>query len=96
MDKAGLRGDNLCQGKNDYKSGGIFYGLFLAPKLNYCLIVDKFGLSQEHRIFKGFIDSKRLLDRCQCFKMVDGENILAILPRSWKNRLIAELLYQLK
>ena len=25
LDKAGLVGDKLCQGKNDYKSGGIFY-----------------------------------------------------------------------
>ena len=32
LDKAGLVGSNLCQGKNDYKSGGIFHGLLLAPK----------------------------------------------------------------
>ena len=31
LDKAGLFGKNLLQGKNDYKSGGVFYGLFL-PK----------------------------------------------------------------
>ena len=37
LDKAGLIGNNLCQGKNDYKSGGIFYGLFLAPKIKYTL-----------------------------------------------------------
>ena len=34
LDKANLVGKNLCQGKNDYKTGGIFYGLFLAPKKN--------------------------------------------------------------
>ena len=28
LDKANLVGENLCQGKNDYKTGGIFYGLF--------------------------------------------------------------------
>ena len=28
LDKAGLVGMNLIQGKNDYKSGGIFFGLF--------------------------------------------------------------------
>ena len=33
LDKAGLVGKNLLQGKNDYKDGGIFYGLFLT----YCL-----------------------------------------------------------
>ena len=33
LDKANLVGKGLCQGKNDYKTGGIFYGLFLAPKV---------------------------------------------------------------
>ena len=28
LDEAGLVGKNLCQGKNDYGDGGIFYGLF--------------------------------------------------------------------
>ena len=32
LDKAGLVGNNLLQGKNKYKDGGIFYALFLAPK----------------------------------------------------------------
>ena len=32
LNKVGLVGKNLLQGKNDYKSGGIFYGLFLGPK----------------------------------------------------------------
>ena len=32
LDKTNLVGEELCQGRNDYKTGGIFYGLFLAPK----------------------------------------------------------------
>ena len=32
LNKENLVGNNLCQGKNDYESRGIFYGLFLAPK----------------------------------------------------------------
>ena len=28
LDKANLVGEGLCRGKNDYKTGGIFYGLF--------------------------------------------------------------------
>ena len=83
LDKANLVGD-LCQGKNDYKTGGIFYGLYLAPKIKYCLTIDEFGIIQEHKTFKGFNDSKRLLDRSQYFKMKQGEKISAILPRSWK------------
>ena len=34
LNKAGLVGKNLVQGKNDYGDGGIFCGLFLAPKKN--------------------------------------------------------------
>ena len=36
LDKANLVGGELCQGKNDYKTGGIFYGLYLAPKIINC------------------------------------------------------------
>ena len=35
LDKAALPGDILGQGKNDYKSGGIFYGFFLIPKKGF-------------------------------------------------------------
>ena len=84
LDKANLVGDGLCQGKNDYRTGGIFYGLFLAPKIKYCLAIDDYGVIQEHKTFKGFNDSKRLLDRSQYFKMVEGKNVSAMLPRSWK------------
>ena len=84
LDKANLVGENLCQGKNDYKTGGIFYGLFLAPKIKYCLTIDVYGIIQEHKTFKGFNDSKRLLNRSQYFNMKEGKKISAMLPRSWK------------
>ena len=84
LDKANLAGESLCQGKNDYKTGGIFYGLFLAPKIKYCLTIDEYGITKEHKTFKGFNDSKRLLDRSQYFKMIEGKKISAMLPRSWK------------
>ena len=84
LDKANLVGEGLCQGKNDYKTGGISLGLFLAPKIKYCLTIDDYGIIQEHKTFKGFNDSKRLLDRTQYFNMIKGEKISAMLPRSWK------------
>ena len=84
LDKANLVGEELCQGKNDYKTGGIFYGLFLAPKIKHCLTIDDYGIIKEHKTFKGFNDSKRLLDRSQYFKTIEGEKKTAMLPRSWK------------
>ena len=84
LDKANLVGKNLCQGKNDYKTGGIFYALFLAPKIKYCLTINDLGIIEQHMTFKGFNDSKRLLDRSQYFDMLAGKKITAMLPRSWK------------
>ena len=60
-------------GKKDYKTGGIFYGLFLAPKILYCLTIDHYDIFQEDKTFKVFNDSKRLLDRSQFFKMMEGK-----------------------
>ena len=51
-DKVGLVGKNLLQGKNDYKDGGIFYGLFLEPKIKYCLTIHKYGVIDENKTFK--------------------------------------------
>ena len=84
LDKANLVGEELCLGKNDYKTGGIFYRLFLAPKIKYCLTTDGYGILQKHKNFKGFTVSKRLLDRSQCFKMIEGKKISSMLPKSWK------------
>ena len=82
LDKANLVGEGLCQGKNDYKTGGIFYGLILAPKIKYCLIIYNYGVIQEHKTNKIFNDSIRLLDRTQYFKMIEGKKVCALLPKS--------------
>ena len=42
LDKANLVGKKLLQGRNDYKSGGVFYGSFLARKIRYVLTIDKY------------------------------------------------------
>ena len=84
MDKAISVGDGLCQGKNDYKTGGIFYGLFLLPKIKNCLTIDDYGIIQEHKTFKGFNDRERLLDRSQYFNMKEGKKLSAMLPRFWE------------
>ena len=79
LDKAKLIGEELCQGKNDCKSGGVFYILFLAAKIKFCVIIDKFGMLQEHKTFKGFNNSKRLLDRSQNFEMIEGKRKICYL-----------------
>ena len=66
------------------------------PLKKYVSTIDEFGILQQHMTFKGFNDSKQLLDRSQNFDMLEGKKLTAVLPRSWKNRLIMELLYQQK
>ena len=65
--KAGLNGKALLQGKYDYKDGGFFYGLFLAPKIKYCLSINKYGVIDEHKTLKGFTNVSDILDRKECF-----------------------------
>ena len=96
LDKAILVSKNLCQGKNDYETGGIFYGLFLAPKIKFCLTIDEFGYVQEQKTFIWFFDSKRLLDRLQNFKMRECKKNELSYQNLGKNRLIVVLSYQQK
>ena len=86
LDKANLVGKNLCQGKIDYETDGIFYGSIIAPKIKYCLTINEFVVIQQHMTFKGFNDSKRLLDRSQFFDMLEGKKISAMLKNQGKNR----------
>ena len=65
---AGLVGKDLLQGKNDYKDGGIFYGLFLAPKIKYCLTINKYCVIDEHKTFKGFTNVSDNLDEKNILK----------------------------
>ena len=68
LNEAGLVGKSLLQGKNDYKDGGIFYKLFLAPKIKYCLTINKFGVIDEHKTFKGFTNVSDILERKKFLK----------------------------
>ena len=84
LDEAGLVGNNLPQGKNDYEDGGIVYGLFLAPKMKHCLTINKYGVIDEHKTFKGFTNVSDNLDRKEYFKMFEGDKVIAKIPLSWK------------
>ena len=70
--------------KNDYKDGGIFYGLFLASKLKYCLLINKYGVIDEHETFKGFTNVSDNLDRKEYFKLAGGDKLVAKVALSWK------------
>ena len=49
-----LVGKDLFQSKNDYGgNAGTVYGLFLAPKVKYCIVIDKNGIIIQKTTFKG-------------------------------------------
>ena len=84
LNRAELVGEELYEGKNGYKTSGIFYELILAAKIKYSLALDEFGIIQEHKIFKSLNDSKRLQDRFEQFNLIEGKKTSALLPTSWK------------
>ena len=79
-----LLGSIQCEGKKHYNSGGLFYCLIPAPKTKYCLSIDRFGINQQHMTFKGFNDSKRLLDWSQNSETLEVEKLTVILTKLWK------------
>ena len=81
LEKANLVGKELCQGKSDYESGGLFYGLIRDPKRHYCLTINEFGIIQQHMTFKGFNDSKRLLDLSQSFDKLEGKKGISYVTK---------------
>ena len=83
LEKAGLKGKALLQGKNDYKDGGIFYGLFLAPIIKYCSTINKHSVFDEHKTFEGFTNVSDNFDGKEYFKMLDGAKLTAKVPLSW-------------
>ena len=94
LDKASLVGSDLCQGKDDYESGVIFYRLYLATKMKHCLTMDWFGSIEEYKTFKSCNDSKRLLDHSQFFKKIQGKKYQPCYQTLGKHRLITEISYQ--
>ena len=74
----------LEQGKNDHEDGGIFHGLFVAPKIKFCLTINKFGIIDEHKKFKGFTNVSDNSDRKEYFNKADGGKLIAKVPLRWK------------
>ena len=79
LDRTNLVGEGLSQGRNDLQSGSSPYGLYLAPKIKYVLTINEYGFIQGNKTFKGFNDSKRLLDCSQYFKMIKGTKNICIV-----------------
>ncbi len=76
-------GNDLGKGKNDYENGGIIWGLFLSPKVKYCLVLkDDFTL-KEIKTFKGYQNTKVKIE--DYLKLASGETIeCKDIKKPWK------------
>jgi len=85
LKKAGYVGEELLQGKNDYGSGGIIFGMFLAPKVKYCITLnDKFEL-EERMTFKGYQSTRVKVD--DFIKLSEGEILKVNVKIPWTRSL---------
>ena len=64
-------------GRNDFRDGGIFFGLFLAPEKKFCLTINIYWIIHEHKTFKVFINVSENLDRKEYFKKFDFDKLFA-------------------
>ena len=58
--------------------------MFLAPKIEYCLTIKKYGVIDAHKTFKGFTSVSDNLDRKEYFKIIGGDKLVAKVLLSWK------------
>ncbi|ESO99448.1 hypothetical protein LOTGIDRAFT_158533 [Lottia gigantea] len=59
LNRAGLVSEkDYCKGKNDYGDGGIIFGLYLAPKVKYNIVLSSDGALKEKKMFKGYSNDK--------------------------------------
>ncbi|ESO92183.1 hypothetical protein LOTGIDRAFT_162839 [Lottia gigantea] len=74
LNEAGLVSENdYCKGKNDYGDGGIIFGLYLAPKDKYNIILTSDGVLKEKKTFKGYSKDKISVE--DYFRLASGLNV---------------------
>ena len=84
----GLIGKDLGQSKNGYgDSAGIVYGLFLAPKVKYCIIIDEFGILSAKTTFKGYNQKMNAITFKDYLNLECGQSIKNISKLKWKREI---------
>ena len=58
------------------------FGLCLAPTIEYCLTINKYGVIDGHKTFKGVTIMSDNLDRNEYFKMFESDKLFAKVPLS--------------
>ena len=71
----GLVGKTLGLRKKDYGNSGIFFAWFLAPKIEYCLVIDDFGVISVKRTFEGYSEEHRILKLDEFISLWEGKTV---------------------
>ena len=79
----GFVGKSLGLGKNDYGNSGIFYAWFLAPKIEYCLVIDDFGIISAKRTFKGYSEEHRMVKLEKYISLSEGKTVSGRFSIDW-------------
>ena len=79
----GYVGKKVGQGKNDYGDSGIFYALFLAPKIKYCLVIDDFDIISAKRTFKGYSEEHRMIKLNEYISLSEGKTVSGTFSIDW-------------
>ena len=84
----GLVGKNLFQSKNDYgENVGIVYGMFLAPKVKYCIVINQCGILSQKTTFKGFNQNIINITFKDFPDLEQGKTLKNISKLKWKREL---------
>ena len=65
-------------------NGGVFLRFNPSSYNKYCLTIDELDIIEEHKTFKGFNDSKRLLHHSDYFNLIEGKNLSVMFSQIWK------------
>ena len=81
--KKGYVGKSLGLGKNNYGDSGIFYAWFLAPKINYCLVIYDYGIISAKRTFKGYSEEHRMIKLDDYITLSQGKTVSGRFSIDW-------------
>ncbi|ESO88843.1 hypothetical protein LOTGIDRAFT_165263 [Lottia gigantea] len=83
LNESGLVSENdYCKGKNDYGDGGIIYGLYLAPKVKYNIILTSDGILKEKKTFKGYSNDKIAVE--DYIQLASGHDVTNEFKKPWE------------
>ena len=69
--------------KIGYGNSGLFYAWFLAPKMQYCLVIDDFGVIASERTSKGYFEEHRMIKFDEYITLSEGKTVSGRFSNDW-------------